>query len=171
VGRIASYGRRSGVARHTVRRLELRDAVVGERWRVGTAVLEVAQPRLPRFKLGIRLGDDDFPRRFPDHGVTLRSMIDALGDRERLAYTARRISLTTVGSQRSAFSCHSAPARESAQARHDQLRWWADDVIRRPVFSAMPRDGRKSGSQSRPDKDRKRAAHVDQREPLSSSVE
>jgi MOSC domain-containing protein YiiM len=97
----------------TVRGLELRDAVVGERWRVGTAVLEVAQPRLPCYKLGIRLGDDDFARRFeaagrmgaylriviegvvapgdvievisrPEHGVTLRSMIEALGDPERL---------------------------------------------------------------------------------------
>ena len=52
----------------TVRGLELRDAVVGERWRVGTAVLEVAQPRLPCYKLGIRVGDDDFPRRFEEAG-------------------------------------------------------------------------------------------------------
>ena len=97
----------------TVRGLELRDVLVGERWRIGSAELEVAQPRLPCYKLGIRMGDDDFPRRFeeagrmgaylriitegvvapgdrieviarPEHGVTLRSMIEALGDRERL---------------------------------------------------------------------------------------
>lgn len=97
----------------TVRGLELRDAVVGERWRIGSAVLEVAQPRLPCYKLGIRMGDDEFPRRFeeagrmgaylristeggvapgdaievvsrPEHGVTLRNMIEALGDPERL---------------------------------------------------------------------------------------
>ena len=97
----------------TTRGLELRDAVVGERWRVGTAVLEVAQPRLPCYKLGIRMGDDEFPRRFeaagrmgaylriinegmvgpgdrievisrPGHGVTMGGMIEALGDQERL---------------------------------------------------------------------------------------
>jgi MOSC domain-containing protein YiiM len=40
------------------------DAVVGERWRLGTAVLEVCQPRLPCFKLGMRMGEPGFVRRF-----------------------------------------------------------------------------------------------------------
>lgn len=48
----------------TVQGLDLRSAVVGERWRVGTALLEVAQPRLPCFKLGVRLAYPRFPRRF-----------------------------------------------------------------------------------------------------------
>jgi MOSC domain-containing protein YiiM len=42
----------------------LRDARVGERWRVGTTVVEVAQPRLPCFKLGVRMEDPTFPKRF-----------------------------------------------------------------------------------------------------------
>jgi MOSC domain-containing protein YiiM len=50
----------------TVEGLDLRAAVVGSRWRVGTALLEVAQPRHPCFKLGMRMGDasfvDDFAR-------------------------------------------------------------------------------------------------------------
>jgi MOSC domain-containing protein YiiM len=48
--------------------LDVGDAVVGERWRVGTALLEVAQPRLPCFKLGIRMGDGGFPGRFAAAG-------------------------------------------------------------------------------------------------------
>lgn len=48
----------------TTRGLDLRAAVVGERWRVGTALLEVAQPRLPCFKLGIRVGDPRMVKRF-----------------------------------------------------------------------------------------------------------
>lgn len=40
------------------------DAVIGERWGVGTAVLEVTQPRFPCWKLGFRMGDGRFPRRF-----------------------------------------------------------------------------------------------------------
>lgn len=48
----------------TVRGLDLGSALVGERWRVGTAFLEVAQPRVPCFKLGIRVGDSGFPKRF-----------------------------------------------------------------------------------------------------------
>lgn len=43
---------------------DLRTAVVGERWRIGTAVLVVAQPRTPCFKLGLRAGDRGMPRRF-----------------------------------------------------------------------------------------------------------
>jgi len=31
--------------------------VIGERWAIGTAVLRVTEPRIPCFKLGIRMGD------------------------------------------------------------------------------------------------------------------
>jgi len=102
----------------TVRGLELRSALVGERWRIGTALLEVAQPRLPCYKLGIRMADPYFPRRFlavgragaylriveegelragdaidvvhqPDHGVTLGHMVEAVTDRRRAAALLR----------------------------------------------------------------------------------
>jgi MOSC domain-containing protein YiiM len=89
----------------TTQGLDLNDARVGERWRVGTVLLEVSQPRLPCFKLGLRMGHARFPKRFaaarrpgaylriveegelgagdaievierPDHDVTLRLMAD-----------------------------------------------------------------------------------------------
>ena len=44
--------------------IDLTSAHIGDRWRVGTAVLEVAQPRQPCFKLGMRMGDEHFPGRF-----------------------------------------------------------------------------------------------------------
>ena len=50
----------------TVDGVDLAAAVVGERWRVGAAVLRVTEPRIPCFKLGIRMGDDAFVRRFAD---------------------------------------------------------------------------------------------------------
>ena len=94
--------------------LDLTRAVVGERWSVGSAVLEIAQPRLPCYKLGIRLGDSLFPKRFmsvtrlgaylrivsegdvgandevrvsdtPRHGVTLGDMAEALRSPEKAA--------------------------------------------------------------------------------------
>ena len=40
------------------------DALVGERWRVGTTLLEVVQPRLPCFKLDLKMGEAGFGRRF-----------------------------------------------------------------------------------------------------------
>lgn len=44
--------------------VDVSGAVVGERWTVGSAVLEVSQPRIPCFKLGLRFGDRSMPRRF-----------------------------------------------------------------------------------------------------------
>jgi MOSC domain-containing protein YiiM len=44
--------------------VDLNAASIGDRWRVGTALLEVAQPRTPCFKLGMRMSDVDFPGRF-----------------------------------------------------------------------------------------------------------
>jgi MOSC domain-containing protein YiiM len=89
---------------------EVPAAVVGERWRVGSALLEVSEPRFPCFKLGLRMGDPRFVKRFaaarrtgtylriveegdvgagdrievierPDHGVTIGLFAEAyLGD-------------------------------------------------------------------------------------------
>jgi MOSC domain-containing protein YiiM len=52
----------------TVRGLGVSEAVIGERWAVGSTLLEVAQPRLPCFKLGIRMGDPFFLKRFAQAG-------------------------------------------------------------------------------------------------------
>jgi len=51
-----------------VRGLPVSEAVIGERWAVGSALLQVAQPRLPCFKLGLRMGDPRFLRRFAAAG-------------------------------------------------------------------------------------------------------
>jgi MOSC domain-containing protein YiiM len=44
----------------TTEGIDLASAIVGERWQVGSAVLEVSEPRSPCFKLGIRMGDSAF---------------------------------------------------------------------------------------------------------------
>lgn len=44
--------------------VDVTGAVIGERWLIGDAVLEVAQPRYPCFKLGLALGQPDFPGAF-----------------------------------------------------------------------------------------------------------
>ena len=48
----------------TTERVDVSGALIGERWRVGTTLLEVVQPRLPCFKLGLRMGDPLFLGRF-----------------------------------------------------------------------------------------------------------
>jgi MOSC domain-containing protein YiiM len=44
--------------------IDLSRSEVGSRWRVGTALLEVSEPRLPCSKLGYRMQDPRFVRRF-----------------------------------------------------------------------------------------------------------
>jgi MOSC domain-containing protein YiiM len=48
----------------TTQGVDVSGAVIGERWRIGTVELEVAQPRLPCSKLGIRFEDLKMVRRF-----------------------------------------------------------------------------------------------------------
>jgi MOSC domain-containing protein YiiM len=54
----------------TVAGLDLAAMVVGQRWRIGTVELEVSQPRLPCFKLGLRFGDPRMVKRFAKAGRT-----------------------------------------------------------------------------------------------------
>ena len=91
----------------TVAGVDVSSAVIGERWHVGSTVLEVCQPRQPCFKLGIAFGDPKLLRRFalasrpgaylrivtegdlgagdavtvadrPSHGITIAMVSDAL---------------------------------------------------------------------------------------------
>jgi MOSC domain-containing protein YiiM len=39
-------------------------ALVGERWRIGSVLLEVSEPRFPCWKLGVRFGDPRMLKRF-----------------------------------------------------------------------------------------------------------
>lgn len=48
----------------TVAGLDPSNAVIGERWRVATALLEVSEPRQPCSKLAAKMGDPRFVRRF-----------------------------------------------------------------------------------------------------------
>jgi MOSC domain-containing protein YiiM len=94
--------------------VDITGAVIGERWRVGSLTLEVASPRVPCYKLGIRMGDPGFPQRFahagrpgaylrivehgdvgagdrlvivhrPDHGVTVELVARAYHDDHSIA--------------------------------------------------------------------------------------
>jgi MOSC domain-containing protein YiiM len=37
---------------------------IGEQWQIGSAILEVSEPRVPCYKLGYRMDDPAFPKRF-----------------------------------------------------------------------------------------------------------
>jgi MOSC domain-containing protein YiiM len=59
----------------TTEGIDVNDALVGERWEVGGVLLEVSEPRIPCWRLGVRMDDQHFIRRFTDAlrpGVYLR---------------------------------------------------------------------------------------------------
>ena len=62
IGRPLSYGEFG--ENLTTERIAVNDALVGERWQIGTAVFEVSEPRIPCWRLGVRMNDEMFPRRF-----------------------------------------------------------------------------------------------------------
>jgi MOSC domain-containing protein YiiM len=88
----------------TTEGLDVNAALVGERWAIGSTVLEVSEPRVPCWRLAVRMDDPHFPRRFtvalrpgaylrlltegdvgagdeirvlarPDHALTIREML------------------------------------------------------------------------------------------------
>lgn len=46
--------------------VDVSGARIGERWQIGSALLEVRQSRMPCFKLGLRIGDPRFVRTFAE---------------------------------------------------------------------------------------------------------
>jgi MOSC domain-containing protein YiiM len=50
----------------TTEGIAVNDALVGERWEIGTTVLEVSEPRVPCWRLGVRMGDQMLVRRFTE---------------------------------------------------------------------------------------------------------
>lgn len=44
--------------------VDLNGAIIGEQWRVGTTMLEVSEPRVPCWRLNLRMDDPKFIRRF-----------------------------------------------------------------------------------------------------------
>ena len=48
----------------TVAGIDLTERIVGERWRIAGTILRVTEPRIPCFKLGIRMDDAGFVQRF-----------------------------------------------------------------------------------------------------------
>jgi MOSC domain-containing protein YiiM len=48
----------------TTEGIEVNDALIGERWEIGTTILEVSEPRVPCWRLGVRMNDQRFVRRF-----------------------------------------------------------------------------------------------------------
>ena len=115
--------------------IDVTNAVVGERWAVGSAVLEVSQPRVPCYKLGIRMGDQRFPPRFAAAGrpgAYLRIVTEgdiAAGDEVRVL--SRPDHGVTVGLIERAYHADRSLVPRLLEAPEIAEGWsdWADHVL------------------------------------------
>jgi len=87
----------------TVEGMREQDTYIGDVFRIGQALLMVTQPRIPCYKLGIRLGRDDIVARFlaSNRSGIYFSVVEegflAIGDAvERIQLDEERISVTEI---------------------------------------------------------------------------
>lgn len=112
--------------------LDVTGALVGERWRVGGATVEVSSPRVPCFKLGIRMADARFPQRFARAGrpgAYLRIVEHGdVGAGDPIEVISRPAHDVTVGLVARAFHDDHRLARLLLDAREltDGWRQWAE---------------------------------------------
>ncbi len=85
----------------TTEQIDVNGALVGEHWEIGTAVLEVSEPRVPCWRLGVRMKDKMFPRRFTEAlrpGAYLRIVIEGeVGDGDEIRVVDRPEHDLTIG--------------------------------------------------------------------------
>ena len=121
----------------TTQRIELNGALVGERWQVGTAVLEVSEPRIPCWRLGVRMNDQLFPRRFAEAlrpGTYLRIVVEGdLGAGDEIRVIERPDHDLTV---RQVFRIYTRDRHEADRllavpGMSESWRNWANDFLQR----------------------------------------
>jgi MOSC domain-containing protein YiiM len=132
----------------TTEGVAVNEALVGERWQVGTTVLEVSEPRIPCWRLGVRMNDKRFPRRFTEAlrpGAYLRIVVEGdLGAGDEIRVVERPDHNLTI---RDVFRIYTRDHQEvarllTAPRMSESWRRWADDWLRQtqdhPTEAAEP---------------------------------
>jgi len=77
IGRLLTHGELG--ENLTTEGIEVNQALIGERWQIGSTVLEASEPRIPCWRLGVRMNDPAFVRRFAEArrpGAYLRIIVE-----------------------------------------------------------------------------------------------
>jgi MOSC domain-containing protein YiiM len=87
----------------TTEGLREQDALIGDVYRIGQAVVQVTQPRMPCYKLGIRFGRDDMVKRFLTSGrsgiyfsVLEQGLVNVGDTMEKISTQPKGISIADV---------------------------------------------------------------------------
>jgi MOSC domain-containing protein YiiM len=119
----------------TTEGIAVNDARVGERWSIGTVILEASEPRIPCWRLGVRMNDQGFVRRFIEAqrpGTYLRIVVDgALGAGDEIKVIERPDHRLTV---RDVFRIYTRDREEierilAAPGISESWRRWAQRVV------------------------------------------
>ena len=146
IGRSLAYGEFG--ENLTTEGIEVNDSLVGERWEIGTTVVEVSEPRIPCWRLGVRMSDQRFSRLFTEAlrpGTYLRIVVEGdVGAGDEIRVVERPAHDLTI---REVFRIYTRD-RDEAERLLAVLRmsvsWrrWAGDVLQkgkgRPPDAAEP---------------------------------
>jgi MOSC domain-containing protein YiiM len=119
----------------TLEGLDVCSAVIGERWSIGTVLLEVAGPRTPCWKLGARMDDAEFPVWFAAAGrpgAYLRIVEEgALGAGDDVEVVRRPGHALTIGDVASIYHGRRSRAAELLRAPElgEEWRAWVQERL------------------------------------------
>jgi len=146
IGRSLGYGEFG--ENLTTEGIEVNQALIGERWQIGTAVVEVSEPRIPCWRLGVRMNDKTFPRRFTDAmrpGAYLRIVDEGdAGAGDEIRRVQRPNQSLTV---RDVFRIYTRHHHEAGRllaipGMSESWRRWAEDQVKkskdRPTDRGQP---------------------------------
>src|SRR5262245_13307615 len=146
IGRPLQYGELG--ENLTTEGIEVNGALVGERWAIGTTVLEVSKPLVPCCRLGVRMNDTLVPRRCTDAlrpAAYLRILVegDVVTDDEIQVIQRPDHELTIRDVLRIyAFDRHEVGRLLAIPGMSESWRTWAGDVLQkakdRPTDAAEP---------------------------------
>jgi MOSC domain-containing protein YiiM len=146
IGRSLAYGEFG--QNLTTEGMQVNDALVGERWQIGSVVLEASEPRIPCWRLGVRMNDKLFPRRFTEAlrpGAYFRLVVEGdLGAGDEIRVVERPDHDLTI---RDVFRIYTRDRHEvkrllAVPRMSASWRRWALDVLQqikdRPANAAGP---------------------------------
>ena len=117
--------------------IEVNAALVGERWAIGSMVIEVSEPRIPCWRLGVRMDDMTFVRRFTEAlrpGTYLRIVTEGdVGTGDEIRIVARPDHDLTV---RDVFRIYTRDRTEAARLlavpqMSEPWKRWAEDALQK----------------------------------------
>ena len=141
IGRSLSYGEFG--ENLTTEGIDVNSSLVGEHWEIGTAVFEVSEPRIPCWRLAVRMNDKLFPRRFTEAlrpGAYLRIVTEGnVGAGDKIRVIKKPDHNLTI---QDVFRIYTRDREEverllSVPQMSESWRRWADDWFRKSKSSDM----------------------------------